>query len=154
MRGSINCMGICLLLYGVTAAFSEEAMHGKDVDGIVWGEVVNGLQLGISPPVKLSETHEFSGFDKPVSDGETFAVLSDIAGQEDHYGDMDFKVAGTNEGITALQMDIKVSGLRRDILEQALGQARQGRLQLLESMSRAIAEPRPEISPYAPRGPP
>jgi polyribonucleotide nucleotidyltransferase len=86
-----------------------------------------------------------------VSDGDHFAVLTDIAGQEDHYGDMDFKVAGTRDGITALQMDIKISGLRRDILEQALDQARRGRMQLLDTMNRAISEPRPEISPYAPR---
>ena len=69
-----------------------------------------------------------------VSDGERFAVLTDIAGQEDHYGDMDFKVAGTRDGITALQMDIKISGLSREILEQALEQARRGRLQLLDTM--------------------
>ncbi|MCD4749614.1 MAG: polyribonucleotide nucleotidyltransferase [Thermoanaerobaculales bacterium] len=86
-----------------------------------------------------------------VSDGERHAVLSDIAGQEDHYGDMDFKVTGTQEGITALQMDIKVSGLPREILEQALGQARQGRLHILGIMKDAISEGREEISPYAPR---
>jgi polyribonucleotide nucleotidyltransferase len=86
-----------------------------------------------------------------VSDGSRFAVLTDIAGQEDHYGDMDFKVAGSRTGITALQMDIKVSGLSRSILEQALEQARRGRLQLLDEMDRAIAEPRAEISQYAPR---
>ncbi len=86
-----------------------------------------------------------------VSDGAQFRILTDIAGQEDHYGDMDFKVAGTRDGITALQMDIKISGLSRDIMERALEQARRGRLQLLESMAQAIAEPRPEISPYAPR---
>jgi polyribonucleotide nucleotidyltransferase len=86
-----------------------------------------------------------------VSDGSRFAVLTDIAGQEDHYGDMDFKVAGSRTGITALQMDIKVSGLSRAILEQALEQARRGRLQLLDEMDRAIAEPRAEISQYAPR---
>ena len=86
-----------------------------------------------------------------VSDGERHAVLTDIAGQEDHYGDMDFKVTGTEDGITALQMDIKVSGLPRKILEQALEQARQGRLQLLDTMSKAIATAREEVSPYAPR---
>jgi len=86
-----------------------------------------------------------------VSDGERFAILTDIAGQEDHYGDMDFKVAGSADGITALQMDIKVSGLSREILEQALEQARKGRLHLIECMAQAIAEPKPEISPYAPR---
>ena len=86
-----------------------------------------------------------------VSDGERYAVLTDIAGQEDHYGDMDFKVAGTRDGITALQMDIKVSGLSREILEQALGQANSARMQLLDSMNSAIGEPREDISPYAPR---
>ena len=86
-----------------------------------------------------------------VSDGERFAVLTDIAGQEDHYGDMDFKVTGTTEGITALQMDIKVTGLSREIMEQAMEQARRGRLFLLEKMGAAISEGREEVSPYAPR---
>jgi polyribonucleotide nucleotidyltransferase len=86
-----------------------------------------------------------------VTDGERFAILSDIAGQEDHYGDMDFKVAGTHNGITALQMDIKIKGLRRQIVEQALEQAREGRLHILQKMSGALEEPRPNISPYAPR---
>ncbi|MEE4272860.1 MAG: polyribonucleotide nucleotidyltransferase [Thermoanaerobaculales bacterium] len=86
-----------------------------------------------------------------VSDGERFAVLTDIAGQEDHYGDMDFKVTGTSEGITALQMDIKVSGLSREIMEQAMEQARQGRLFLLEKMASAITKGRDEVSKYAPR---
>jgi polyribonucleotide nucleotidyltransferase len=86
-----------------------------------------------------------------VSDGERFAVLTDIAGQEDHYGDMDFKVAGSREGITALQMDIKIKGLRREILEQALEQARVGRLHILEKMTSALEKPRTNISPYAPR---
>ncbi|MCX7894933.1 MAG: polyribonucleotide nucleotidyltransferase [Thermoanaerobaculum sp.] len=86
-----------------------------------------------------------------VSDGTRHAVLTDIAGQEDHYGDMDFKVAGTKDGVTALQMDIKVSGLSREVLERALEQARQARLQLLEIMTATIPAPRPDISPYAPR---
>jgi polyribonucleotide nucleotidyltransferase len=86
-----------------------------------------------------------------VSDGERFAVLTDIAGQEDHYGDMDFKVTGTREGITALQMDIKIKGLKREIVAQALEQARAGRFFILERMSGAIEKPRPNISPYAPR---
>jgi polyribonucleotide nucleotidyltransferase len=86
-----------------------------------------------------------------VSDGERFAVLTDIAGQEDHYGDMDFKVTGTTEGITALQMDIKVTGLSREVMEQAMEQARRGRLFLLEKMAEAITEGREEVSPYAPR---
>ncbi|HET9793169.1 MAG TPA: polyribonucleotide nucleotidyltransferase [Thermoanaerobaculia bacterium] len=86
-----------------------------------------------------------------VAEGEKHAVLTDIAGQEDHYGDMDFKVAGTRDGITALQMDIKIKGLKRVIVEQALEQARHGRLSILESMSKAIEAPRANISPYAPR---
>jgi polyribonucleotide nucleotidyltransferase len=86
-----------------------------------------------------------------VSDGTRYAVLTDIAGQEDHYGDMDFKVAGTREGVTALQMDIKVSALPREVMERALEQARRGRLQLLDTMEATIAKPRPDISAYAPR---
>ncbi len=86
-----------------------------------------------------------------VSEGDKYAVLTDIAGQEDHYGDMDFKVAGTANGITALQMDIKVEGLSRQILEEAMDQAHRGRLQLLDSMASAIDKGREDISPYAPR---
>ena len=86
-----------------------------------------------------------------VGEGDRFAILTDIAGQEDHYGDMDFKVAGSTEGITALQMDIKIQGLPREVLEQALEQARRGRLHILESMAGALERPRPNISPYAPR---
>jgi polyribonucleotide nucleotidyltransferase len=86
-----------------------------------------------------------------VAEGERYGVLTDIAGQEDHYGDMDFKVAGTANGITALQMDIKVEGLSRQILEEAMEQARVGRMQLLDSMAQAISEGRDDISPYAPR---
>jgi len=86
-----------------------------------------------------------------VGDGNRFAILTDIAGQEDHYGDMDFKVAGSADGITALQMDIKMQGLSRSVLEQALEQARVGRLHILEKMATAIDRPRPNISPYAPR---
>jgi polyribonucleotide nucleotidyltransferase len=86
-----------------------------------------------------------------VMEGNRYAILSDIAGAEDHYGDMDFKVTGTREGITALQMDIKVGGINAMILQEALEQARKGRLHILEIMEKAIAEPRTEISPYAPR---
>jgi len=80
-----------------------------------------------------------------------WAVLSDIAGAEDHYGDMDFKVAGTREGITALQMDIKVSGITMDIMRKALEQARQGRLEILDTMTAALSAPRQDISSFAPR---
>ena len=80
-----------------------------------------------------------------------YAILSDIQGMEDFLGDMDFKVTGTPDGITAIQMDIKVHGLSREILEQALEQARVGRAYILESMLEEIAAPRAELSPYAPR---
>jgi polyribonucleotide nucleotidyltransferase len=86
-----------------------------------------------------------------IKEGDDFVVLSDIAGVEDHLGDMDFKIAGTHDGITALQMDIKISGVTFDILKTALDQAREGRLYILDKMQQAISETRAELSPYAPR---
>jgi polyribonucleotide nucleotidyltransferase len=86
-----------------------------------------------------------------IKGDDHFAVLSDIAGQEDHYGDMDFKVAGTREGITALQMDIKITGVTREIMQQALQQALGGRLHILGLMEASIGKPREEMSPFAPR---
>ncbi len=86
-----------------------------------------------------------------ITDGERHAVLTDIQGMEDHLGDMDFKVAGTETGITALQMDIKTQGLAREIMAQALEQAREARLQILGVMQQAIPAPRPELNPNAPR---
>ncbi|MFV0389727.1 MAG: polyribonucleotide nucleotidyltransferase [Pyrinomonadaceae bacterium] len=86
-----------------------------------------------------------------VLEENRYAILSDIAGAEDHYGDMDFKVAGTKEGVTALQMDIKVAGINAQILVEALEQARKGRLHILEIMSQALKKPRKDISKYAPR---
>jgi len=86
-----------------------------------------------------------------VKEGDDYAILTDIAGAEDHYGDMDFKVAGTRKGITALQMDIKIGGLTREILSQAMEQARRGRLFLLDKMDAALSGPRQERSQYAPR---
>ena len=86
-----------------------------------------------------------------VKEGDNVVILSDILGDEDHTGDMDFKVAGTKDGITALQMDIKIHELSRDIMRKALEQARAGRLFILEKMLEAIKEPRKEISPYAPK---
>lgn len=82
---------------------------------------------------------------------DKYAVLSDILGDEDHLGDMDFKVTGTRDGITATQMDIKVDGLSYQVLEEALAQARQGRLHILDKIEEVISEPRPELKPHAPR---
>ena len=86
-----------------------------------------------------------------VKEGEKYAILTDIAGAEDHYGDMDFKVAGTSDGITALQMDIKVMGITPQIMREALAQAQRGRLFILEKMQEVISTPRDKVSAYAPR---
>ena len=86
-----------------------------------------------------------------IKEGEQVAILSDILGSEDHLGDMDFKVAGTKNGITALQMDIKIAGLDKSIMEQAMQQAKEGRLHILGEMNKALDAPRPELSKYAPR---
>ena len=86
-----------------------------------------------------------------VKEGDRYAILSDIQGMEDHLGDMDFKVAGTKDGVTALQMDIKIGGLTREIMAEALEQAREGRLHILEAMNSVISEPRPQLSRWAPR---
>ncbi len=86
-----------------------------------------------------------------VKEDNDYAILTDIAGAEDHYGDMDFKVAGTREGITALQMDIKVSGITPAIMAEALAQAQRGRLFILDKMNEALPEPRSKVSTYAPR---
>src|SRR6185436_3925181 len=86
-----------------------------------------------------------------IMEGEKYAVLSDILGDEDHLGDMDFKVCGTARGVTAIQMDIKIEGLSRAILSQALEQAREGRLHILGKMLETLPAVRPDLSPYAPR---
>ena len=86
-----------------------------------------------------------------IKEQDRFAVLTDIIGDEDHLGDMDFKVAGTTTGVTALQMDIKIDGITREIMEQALAQAREGRLHILDKMSAVIEAPKLELSEYAPR---
>ncbi len=86
-----------------------------------------------------------------VKEGEDYVILSDIQGLEDHNGDMDFKVAGTRDGITALQMDMKITGVSAELLREALEQARSGRLELLDIMRSVIAESRSEVSEFAPR---
>src|SRR5438552_204984 len=103
--------------------------------GVPLGSSVAGIAMGLVLDEKTGK----------------YAVLSDIAGAEDHYGDMDFKVAGTSTGITALQMDIKVGGITTDIMRKALDQPRRGRLQILEKMGETLAAPRQSISAYAPR---
>ena len=86
-----------------------------------------------------------------IKEGKKYAILTDILGTEDHLGDMDFKVAGTENGITSIQMDIKIEGLDLQIMKEALAQAREGRLHILSEMSKALSAPRSDLSPYAPR---
>ena len=86
-----------------------------------------------------------------ITHGDDYIILTDIQGMEDHLGDMDFKVAGTKDGITALQMDIKISGITEDILREALAQAKKARLEILDTIKNQIAEPRKEVSKYAPK---
>ncbi len=120
--------------------------NGSSSMASVCGGTLSLLDAGV--PLKRAVAGVAMGL---VMEGNRYAILSDIAGAEDHYGDMDFKVTGTTEGITALQMDIKIGGINSMILSEALEQARKGRLHILEIMKQAIEKPREEISPYAPR---
>jgi polyribonucleotide nucleotidyltransferase len=112
----------------------------------VCGGSLSMMDAGV--PLKASVAGVAMGL---VKEGDGYAILTDIAGAEDHYGDMDFKVAGTRQGITALQMDIKVMGITPQIMHQALEQARRGRLYILDKMNEVIAEPRTTLSEFAPR---
>jgi len=124
--------------------------NGSTSMGSVCGSTLALMDAGV--PIKAPVAGVAMGL--ITGDGEhadRWAILTDIQGMEDALGDMDFKVAGTADGITALQMDIKVKGITYEIMEQALAQAREGRLFIIEKMLDAIPEPRPELSPYAPR---
>jgi len=120
--------------------------NGSSSMASVCGSILSLMDAGV--PIKAPVAGIAMGL---IQDGDNFVVLSDILGDEDHVGDMDFKVAGTRDGVTAIQMDIKISGLSREILAQALEQARQGRLHILGIMQKAIAEPRSDVSERAPR---
>lgn len=120
--------------------------NGSSSMASVCGGILSLMDAGV--PIKRPVAGVAMGL---VMEGNRYAILSDIAGAEDHYGDMDFKVTGSREGITALQMDIKVAGINATILQEALEQARKGRMHILGIMEQAIAEPRPDISTYAPR---
>jgi polyribonucleotide nucleotidyltransferase len=120
--------------------------NGSSSQASVCGSTLSLMDAGV--PIRKPVAGVAMGL---LKDGNNFAILTDIQGMEDHYGDMDFKVAGTKDGITAIQMDIKVKGIDRAILKQALAQAREGRLFILDRMLSAIAEPRMELSPFAPR---
>jgi polyribonucleotide nucleotidyltransferase len=120
--------------------------NGSSSMASVCGGILSLMDAGV--PIKRPVAGVAMGL---VMEGNRYAILSDIAGAEDHYGDMDFKVTGTSEGITALQMDIKVSGINAMILQEALEQARKGRMHILGIMEQAIEAPREDISKYAPR---
>jgi len=120
--------------------------NGSSSMASVCGGILSLMDAGV--PIKRPVAGVAMGL---VMEGNRYAILSDIAGAEDHYGDMDFKVTGTSEGITALQMDIKVAGINAMILQEALEQARKGRMHILGIMEQAIEAPREDISKYAPR---
>ncbi len=120
--------------------------NGSTSMGSVCGSTLSLMDAGV--PIKAPVSGVAMGL---VKDGENFTILTDIQGLEDALGDMDFKVAGTEKGVTAIQMDIKIAGINRAILDSALEQAHRGRMHILGKMLAAIDKPRPEMSPYAPR---
>ncbi|HEX8772209.1 MAG TPA: polyribonucleotide nucleotidyltransferase [Pyrinomonadaceae bacterium] len=120
--------------------------NGSSSMASICGGILSLMDAGV--PLKAPVAGVAMGL---VMEGNKYAILSDIAGAEDHYGDMDFKVAGTRDGITALQMDIKIGGINAQIMAEALEQARKGRLHILSVMEKTLSEPRADISPIAPR---
>jgi len=120
--------------------------NGSSSMASVCGSSLSLMDAGV--PLKAAVAGIAMGL---IKESNNFAVLTDILGDEDHLGDMDFKVAGTTEGVTALQMDIKIEGITREIMQVALSQARDGRMTILEKMNAVISEPRKEMSEYAPR---
>ena len=120
--------------------------NGSSSMASVCGSSLSMMDAGV--PISASVAGVAMGL---IKEGDDYAVLTDILGDEDHLGDMDFKVAGTRKGVTALQMDIKIQGITREIMEQALAQANEGRMHILGEMNAAIPAPREEMSRYAPR---
>lgn len=120
--------------------------NGSTSMGSVCGSTLSLMDAGV--PIKRPVSGVAMGL---VKHGDDYSILTDIQGMEDALGDMDFKVAGTESGVTAIQMDIKIAGLSREILKDALEQARRGRLFIMGKMMEAISQPRPELSPFAPR---
>jgi len=120
--------------------------NGSSSMASVCGSTLSLMDAGV--PIKAPVAGIAMGL---IQDGDNIIILSDILGDEDHVGDMDFKVAGTREGITAIQMDIKIDGLTSEILSKALDQAREGRLHILDKMQQTIQDPRDDLSPRAPR---
>jgi polyribonucleotide nucleotidyltransferase len=132
--------------YTIRVVSEVLSSNGSTSQASVCGSTLALMDCGV--PIKRPVAGVAMGL---VTDGEKFAVLTDIQGLEDHLGDMDFKVAGTSEGITALQMDIKISGLTKELMAQALEQAHAGRMHILANMLETISAPREELSNFAPR---
>jgi len=132
--------------YSVRVVSEITESNGSSSMASVCGTSLSLMDAGV--PIKGSVAGVAMGL---IKEGDTFAVLTDIMGDEDHLGDMDFKVAGTAEGINALQMDIKIEGITREIMETALEQAKAGRLHILGEMNKVIDRHRAEMSDYAPR---
>lgn len=132
--------------YAIRLVSEVLGSNGSTSMGSVCGSTLSLMDAGV--PIKAPVAGVAMGL---VKENDQVAILTDIQGLEDALGDMDFKVAGTKKGITALQMDIKIAGIDRSILERALEQARRGRLFILDKILATIPEPRPELSPYAPR---
>ncbi|HNS36409.1 MAG TPA: polyribonucleotide nucleotidyltransferase [Anaerolineaceae bacterium] len=122
------------------------ASNGSSSMGSVCGSTLALMDSGV--PIKAPVSGVAMGL---VKEGDRYMILTDIQGMEDHLGDMDFKVAGTTEGITALQMDIKIDGLTADLMSKALAQARTARLSILDQMLAVLPAPRPDLKPHAPR---
>jgi len=135
-------------VFPYTIRLVSEALesNGSTSMGSVCGSSLALMDAGI--PISAPVSGVAMGL---IKEGDRFAVLTDIQGYEDHLGDMDFKVAGTEKGITALQMDIKIPGITREVFEQALAQAHEGRMHILKKMLAVLPKSRPELSPHAPR---
>ena len=146
-RGVLASMpGITEFPYSVRVVSEITESNGSSSMASVCGTSLSLMDAGV--PVKAPVAGVAMGL---IMEGERFAVLTDIMGDEDHLGDMDFKVAGTAQGINALQMDIKIEGITAEIMEAALHQAKEGRLHILGEMNKVISAPRGEMSEYAPR---
>lgn len=132
--------------YVIRAVSEITESNGSSSMATVCGVTLALMDAGV--PIKAAVAGVAMGL---IKENDQFAVLTDILGDEDHLGDMDFKVAGTDQGITALQMDIKINGITKEIMQQALAQAKEGRLHILGKMKEAISLPREDISDFAPR---
>jgi polyribonucleotide nucleotidyltransferase len=132
--------------YALRLVSEVMSSNGSTSMASVCGSTLSLMDAGV--PIKAPVSGVAMGL---VMEGDKYVILTDILGTEDHLGDMDFKVAGTPSGITALQMDIKISGLSTELMKQALEQARQARLAILDKILEVIPTPRPELKPHAPR---